>query len=563
MNKKIIPYIYILFLSYFSHEAIGQNLELNIAASDSIQTTILNEISFIKKHALKKDILDEVDRILQQVKKRGFFTARIDSISKADKTFSAHINLGKKTNKIIIINKLKPEERTKLYGASQTSELAIDSIKIKTNEFDEFTNQLLEQIDKTGKSFSKISYINPILKNDTLIIELTISDSSNRKIDKVIVKGYDEFPEKFIKRFFKINKQTIFSKQKMKEVSQLTKSLDFVLEKKEPEVLFKKDSTHLYLFLDKLETSSFDGIVNFASKEDGQGLLLNGNLDLKLTNILNTGENFELFWNKVAQEKSEFKINTALPYIYHSFLSAEIGFNLYRQDSTFLNTSFNLKTEYELSRRSKALILYSNEKSSYLLSTTENNFESYSNYFIGTGYQLKNISSTYLYKNNFSLELYASFGKRKTTLIDVNQFKLKLLTLINFKTTQKSYLHIKTESQMLFSNNYLVNELYRIGGANSIRGLNEQSIYTNRFLYMNIEYRFLTSVVSYLYSITDIGFYNEFIATKTRNALGLGGGYRFKLNNNFIDLGYVIGSNSDTEMKLNNSKLIVKWTTFF
>ena len=116
---------------------------------------------------------------------------------------------------------------------------------------------------------------------------------------------------------------------------------------------------------------------------------------------------------------------------------------------------------------------------------------------------------------------------------------------------------------MLFSNNYLVNELYRIGGANSIRGLNEQSIYTNRFLYTNIEYRFLTSVVSYLYSITDIGFYNESISTKTRNALGLGGGYRFKLNNNFIDLGYVIGGYSDTEMNLNNSKLIVKWTTFF
>jgi hypothetical protein len=550
-------------LSYFSHETIGQNLELNIAASDSIQTTILNEISFIKKHALKKDILDEVDRILQQVKKRGFFTARIDSISKADKTFSAHINLGKKTNKIIIINKLKPEERTKLYGASQTSELAIDSIKIKTNEFDEFTNQLLEQIDKIGKSFSEISYINPILKNDTLIIELTISDSSNRKIDKVIVKGYDEFPEKFIKRFFKINKQTIFSKQKMKEVSQLTKSLDFVLEKKEPEVLFKKDSTHLYLFLDKLETSSFDGIVNFASKEDGQGLLLNGNLDLKLTNILNTGENFELFWNKVAQEKSEFKINAVIPYIYHSFLSAEIGFNLYRQDSTFLNTSFNLKTEYDLSRRSKASLAYSNERSSYLLSTTENNLDSYSNYFIGSGYQLKNISNTDLYKNDFGLELYASFGKRKTTLIDVNQFKLKLLTLINLKTSQRSYLNIKAESQMLFSNNYLVNELYRIGGANSIRGLNEQSIYTNRFLYTNIEYRFLTSVVSYLYSITDIGFYNESISTKTRNALGLGGGYRFKLNNNFIDLGYVVGSYSDSEMNLNNSKLIVKWTSFF
>ena len=135
--------------------------------------------------------------------------------------------------------------------------------------------------------------------------------------------------------------------------------------------------------------------------------------------------------------------------------------------------------------------------------------------------------------------------------------------MVNIRTTKKSYIHIKTESRILNSNNYLINELYRIGGANSIRGLNEQSIFTNRFSYATIEYRFLTSVVSYLYSITDIGSYKESISNKTRNALGLGGGYRFKLNNNFIDLGYVIGNTSNSEAKLNNSKLIVKWTTFF
>ena len=281
LNKKITPYIYILFLSCFSHHILGQENELILVTNDTIQNRIVSEIYYTKKHPQKKDVLDEIDRILQQIKKRGFFTARIDSISKADKTFSAHINLGKKTNTIIIINKLKPEERTKLYGASQTTESAIDSIKIKTNEFDEFTNQLLKQIDKIGKSFSEISYINPIMKNDTLIIELTISDSSNRKIDKVIVRGYNAFPEKFISNYFLINTKTVFSKQKLKNVSNLTNRLDFIKENKAPEVLFKKDSTHLYLFFDKLGTSSFDGIVNFSSKQNGKGLLLNGNLDLK------------------------------------------------------------------------------------------------------------------------------------------------------------------------------------------------------------------------------------------------------------------------------------------
>ena len=555
MNKKIIPYIYILFLSYFSHETIGQNLELNIAASDSIQTTILNEISFIKKHALKKDLYKEIGNIHNKLKKKGFFITTIDTIVKFEEKYTAFFNLGKKTNTIIVII---PHELT-----IRNLGIRDDSIRIKTKEFENFKNLLLADLDVKGNSFSEIKFTNPTYVKDTLVLQLKIIESSRRNIDKVLVKGYKEFPKKFIKRFFKIKKQTIFSKQKIREVSQLTKSLDFVREKKEPEVLFKKDSTHLYLFVDKLETSSFDGIINFASKENGQGLLLNGNLDLKLSNILNTGEYFELFWNKIAQEKSEFKINSTIPYIFNSSLSTEIGFNLYRQDSTFLNTSFNFKTEYGFSTRSKASILYSNEKSSYLLNTTENNLDSYSNYFIGTGYQLKNISKTDLYKNNYGIELYASLGKRKTSFIDVNQFKLKVSTFVNIQTTKKSYIHIKTETRILNSNNYLINELYRIGGANSIRGLNEQSIYTNRFSYATIEYRFLTSAVSYLYSITDIGFYKESISNKTRNVFGLGGGYRFKLNNNFIDLGYVIGNTSNSEVKLNSSKLIIKWTMLF
>ena len=100
LNKKITPYIYVLFLSCFSHHILGQENELILVTNDTIQNRIVSEIYYTKKHPQKKDVLDEINRILQQVKKRGFFTARIDSISKADKTFSAHIDLGKKTNKI-------------------------------------------------------------------------------------------------------------------------------------------------------------------------------------------------------------------------------------------------------------------------------------------------------------------------------------------------------------------------------------------------------------------------------------------------------------------------------
>ena len=555
LNKKFIPYIYILFLSCFSHLTFGQKNELILVAKDTIQNRIVSEIYQTKKHLQKKDALDEIDRILQQVKKRGFFTARIDSISKTNKELIAYLDLGKKINEIIIV--------TKKDNTNGIIDSGIDSIKIKTREFSDLTNQLLEQIDRKGNSFSEITYVNPLLKNDTLFLEMKISNSSSRKIDKVITRGYEDFPKKFITKYFLIDKNTVFSKQKLNQVSALSNKLDFIKEKKAPEVLFKKDSTHLYLFLDKIGTSSFDGLVNFSSKENGKGLLVNGNLDLKLNNTFNTGEKFEIIWNKVSDEKTDFKINSYVPYILNSKFSTTLEFYLYRQDSTFINTNFELKTDYSINQKSHASILYSSEKSNYLLNISNNDLASYSNYFIGLGYELKKSSTSNLYKYKNGLNLNLTIGKRKTDTESINQLKFHFSAFANVQINNRGYLNIKNESGLLTSKNYLLNELFRIGGANSIRGYNEQSIFTNGYSYSNIEFRYSLDTSSYLYSITDLGVYKENTTNKIKKLLGIGAGYQFRINNNLVNLGYVISTNSSTNAKLNSSRLVVRWTSFF
>ena len=555
LNKKFIPYIYILFLSCFSHLTFGQKNELILVAKDTIQNRIVSEIYLTKKHLQKKDALDEIDRILQRVKKRGFFTARIDSISKTNKELIAYLDLGKKINEIIIV--------TKKDNTNGIIDSGINSIKIKTREFSDLTNQLLEQIDRKGNSFSEITYVNPLLKNDTLFLEMKISNSSSRKIDKVITRGYEDFPKKFISKYFLINKNTIFSKQKLNQVSALSNKLDFIKEKKAPEVLFKKDSTHLYLFLDKIGTSSFDGLVNFSSKENGKGLLLNGSLDLKLNNTFNTGEKFEIIWNKVSDEKTDFKINSYVPYLFNSKFSTTLEFYLYRQDSTFINTNFELKTDYLINQKSHASILYSSEKSNYLLNISNNDLASYSNYFIGLGYELKKSSTSNLYKYKNGLNLNLTIGKRKTDTESINQLKFHFSAFANVQINNRGYLNIKNESGLLTSKNYLLNELFRIGGANSIRGYNEQSIFTNGYSYSNIEFRYSLDTSSYLYSITDLGVYKENTTNKIKKLLGIGAGYQFRINNNLVNLGYVISTNSSTNAKLNSSRLVVRWTSFF
>jgi len=107
----------------------------------------------------------------------------------------------------------------------------------------------------------------------------------------------------------------------------------------------------------------------------------------------------------------------------------------------------------------------------------------------------------------------------------------------------------------------LNNELFRVGGANSIRGFNEQSIFTSKYTFFNTEYRYLTSSTSYLFSITDLG---SFLINKENNFLfGVGFGYRFASNNNIFKISYALGKNHREDFNVNKSKVIVNWAVKF
>ena len=209
-------------------------------------------------------------------------------------------------------------------------------------------------------------------------------------------------------------------------------------------------------------------------------------------------------------------------------------------------------------------LFYSTVKNSnYLLNISNNDLASYSNYFIGLGYELKKSSTSNLYKYKNGLNLNLTIGKRKTDTESINQLKFHFSAFANVQINNRGYLNIKNESGLLTSKNYLLNELFRIGGANSIRGYNEQSIFTNGYSYSNIEFRYSLDTSSYLYSITDLGVYKENTTNKIKKLLGIGAGYQFRINNNLVNLGYVISTNSSTNAKLNSSRLVVRWTSFF
>lgn len=553
MKQKHHPYFYIIILLFSFNDILAQDLTLNISSNNKDEISVLKKIKYLKKHKDSISLKQEVDKVSKYLREMGYFTIKIQKIEKVNHQSTVYFQLYKKTEFVII----RLDSLSKIYF--EKDKIKNNTISIPIKKLQSTILKISNKLDKKGKSFSKIKLKNFSIKNDTLFTDLDIHQSKTRIINKVNIKGYENFPKSYIKNFYDIKHTTIFSQEKIKAISGASKNLLFITEIKPPEVLFTKDSTLLYLYFKKKQNNSLDGIVNFASKENGE-ILLNGNIDLKLNNILNSGEKFELFWNSIAEESQEFKIASEIPYLFNSKLTPQIKFSIYKQDSTFLNTKFDSKLFYNLHPKIKLGIVYNSETSENL-KVNNINLKTFSNYFLGFQLQYTIPKNDYFFNNKFHLEINPTFGKRTTDQNSSNQFKIEASGTYLWNLSIRNNVYIKTSTAHLSSDSLIDNELFRIGGANSIRGFNEQSIFTNSYLYFNFEYRYSTSEKSYLYTITDFGKLKS--NSTTENLLGIGLGYLFNINNSQIKLSTALGRNINQRLDIKQFKFIINWKNYF
>jgi hypothetical protein len=553
LKKKQHQYLYLVILLISFNGIFAQDLTLEITSYDKDEVIVLKKIKYLKTHTDSASLNQEIDKISNHLRNIGYFTNKIQQIKKINKQSIIYFQLHKK----ILFAVIHLDSISKIYF--KTDKTINNTITIPIKNLQYTILEISNNLDKEGKSFSKIQLKNFLIKNDTLFTEIDIHQSKKRTINKVIIKEYENFPKSYLKNFYNIKSNTIFNQHKIKAISEASKSLQFLTEIKPPEVLFTKDSTFLYLYFKKKQNNSFDGNINFANKENGD-ILLNGNIELQLNNMLNTGEKFELFWNSIAKERQEFKLTTESPYLFNSKFTPQLSFSIYKQDSTFLNTKFDLKLFYNLNDKLELGFVYTSETSENLRAG-DDNIKTYNNYFLGFQLRYTIPRNDYFSNNKFYLEINPTFGKRTTDQNTSNQFKIEASSTYLWNLNLRNTVYIKSTTAHLNSDSFIENELFRIGGVNCIRGFNEQSIFTNSYLYFNIEYRYSTSEQSYLYTITDFGKVKTNF--NTENLMGLGLGYLFNINNSQIKLSTALGRNINQRLDITQFKFIINWKNNF
>lgn len=549
MDKKITPYIYIVFFSFITSAVYGQkdnSYQLKISSVNKSENRHISLIKFNKEFTSKKSLIKIKDSIFTALKEKGFYTLVEDSLTIKNKQFVSFVTLGEK----ITIASLKVNSIDLLLLKSLNLKVKNKRLILAVNNLKSTLSLINTKLVSNGHTFSKVKLSNASISNSIISATLHISRSKKRTINKIIVKGYPDFPESFLKHHFNIQSYKNVNSKLLEEISRKTNQLDFIQELKTPEILFSKDSTIIYLYLNKVKANYFDGLLNFNS--ENKKIKFRGYFDLNLKNTFNKGEEIHINWKNNGNEKQELNLKSSIPYIFNTKITPSISFNIYKHDSTYINTQASMSLNYPITNNINISFIAENETSKISNSLTD--IENYQKLGLGIGLAYTSFNS---HKFNFEMELLHKTRKTEET---TSLYQLNINTSSIFSFSKKINFLLKNALKLTSNQTTLNNELFRSGGTNSIRGFQENTILSNSYTYVNSELRLNTKTDSYIYSIHDIGIFN--IDSQNEILKSIGFGYHFTRGNSKIDINGTFNDLFGREY-LANSIISIKIVTLF
>ena len=554
--KKIF---FLFLLIIISWNTSAQQFHLKIIGQNEKETKQIDSIGYTLNHQNAKSIVDENNLLYQRLTRIGYLESQLtENIKLNDSTFCFKYNLGKKINYARIhIGKELKENIASSYNITN------DTLVLPYEETENFLNTTLKKLESNGFSMAKVKLTNIEKKSNFINADLSIVKEIKRQLNGIVINGYDKFPEGYKKNILRLYRNKVFNQKNLDKLYNDFEKFRFVKQSKYPEILFAKDSTKIYVYLEKTKPNTFDGYVGFTNDENKK-IVFSGYLDLVLNNILNSGEKLALYWKSDGQDQKTFNLGVELPYLFKSPIGLKAELNIFKQDSTFQNTKTAIDLGYYFNYNTRLYLGYQSTESSDIQNVNTSSLTDFNNSYLTTALEFldfKNDDILFPEKTNFNLKI--GTGKRDSKLISDNQFFVSLNVKHNFYLNPKNIINIKSQNFYLQSGNYIINELQRFGGINSIRGFSENSLQANTFNSLLTEYRYVLAPTIYIHSIIDFAHLEDSTSNSKENLLGFGFGFGLLSKNGLFNIVYANGSTKDQAIKLSNSIVHISFKANF
>ena len=578
--------LYLLFF-IIGLNCSAQNFQLRLIGSSDLENKTIDSLNYNSKHNTIKSLTDEIQLTSERLSKIGYIENQIlENTRKNDSSYIAEFSLGERIKSIHIYIGRKILSPTLSKGEGVETEKDYDIIKnqigldqkkdtltLPYSETESFLNNTLKKLEQNGFAFAKLKLTNFKRKNNSLYAELQFESGQQRQLNAIVVtfgesNKKNSFPEGHLKQMNRKYKNSTFNQDIVRKIEVDFKKIGFVNQIKSPEILFTKDTTKVYVYLEKRKSNTFDGYIGFANNDNNK-LIFNGYLDLILENTIKAGEQFSLYWKSDGNNQKNFKASIDLPYLFKTPIGLKAQINIFKQDSIFQNTKTAIDLGYFIDYKTRIYLGYQSTESSDIQNTNNNTISDYTNSFLTTNLEYSRLdpnNSSFQKKTDLFIQM--GLGKRTTpnlseTAGSSKQTFISILAMHNFYLNPKNCININYQNYLLKSDNYIINELYRFGGTKSIRGFAENSLQANFMTAIISEYRYLISPDFYLHSILDYGYYEDKSTKSKENLIGIGLGMGLQTKNGILKLSLSNGLTNNQNYNFQNTILSINYNIEF
>ncbi len=534
-----------------------------------------------EKNLTQKDAILSIERIKGKIQSLGYITSEVTKFDSSSTPWLVHINIGEQ----YAWKNLSPgnaEEgmlskigfRDKLYRNRPMSSESVQKL---------FEN-VIDYYENNGYPFASVQFDSVKIENQKLEAQLKVKQGPEITVDTVIITGTAKINNRYLSNYIGIKAGDPYNEKLIRDIPVRLKELAFTEEYKAAEVEFGENSTKVFVYINHKKANDFNGIIGFMPDEVTGELLITGDIKLKLQNALAKGEIIDVSWKKLQTQTQDLKGRIQYPFLFDTPLGADASLHIYRRDTTFTTTTTDVGIQYIFRGGDFVKIFWEQEQSS-LISTLDldiaTELPDYADVrvnSIGFGTKIEELDYRLNPRKGFDIEGQVGFGNKEIRQnAAVNP---ELYDSLNLKTTRtkgnvaihyfipflnRHTLMIGNQTGTIINENLFTNELYRIGGLRTLRGFDEESIFTSSYSIFTLEYRFILEENSYFSVFYDQAWYENQSSTEfvTDTPFGFGTGVSFDTKIGIFSISYAMGKQFDNPILFRAAKIHFGFVNFF
>lgn len=517
-----------------------------------------------KLHLSRFHKTDTASVIIGTLRNKGYFLANIDSIIFSDDAKTYKIYKGEKY-KIAHVNwDNVPREMLFSLGVGELKEK-----KYSTTVIAKYIDKILIATQNAGYPFAVVSFDSVRLIDNNISVFLGFQAGQYITFDSMRVDGLDRTNKTFLSKYLQMPVGSAYNESSFRRMPKKLTEMEYLSLLATPEVDFVNEKAIIQVQVEEQKVNTFDGIVGFLQNPTDGKMTITGMVDLELNNMAGKGRALGVNWQQQRALSQTLDVGYSHPLFIGSKISFSADFNQIKQDTTFTNTNFLFGFGIPL-KNTKASITYHRNSGRQFGSAMFDNVDGLADFnidYYDFGVSYVTIKRSELLKKGVRSSTSMAVGDKKILTADSLHFaqgnrnsvqlRLQAHVTAQLPISKSVVLWSNFQAKALFNRQLFVNDLFRLGGLNSLRGFNELEFFASKYALMNTELRWFWAENSFVFTFIDTATIEKRILSekKSDNSLGLGLGLSLNTNSGLFTLVYALGRQQGQEINFNQAKI--------